>query len=596
MELPPWADSPRDFIRKMTKALESEHVSDHLHEWIDLIFGYKQQGAAAVEADNLYYYLTYEGAVDLDAVTDSRERDALIMQIQEFGQTPKQLFTAPHPCRNLVTGKGKAEASAAEEDAQLAPVEDKSPPHRLSPAGTPSATLAASNSGTNIMKDSAASRAPPLGRRTPSGDNLSNAGASAAASNIQRGGSPTPTAGSTPNRSATSSRDITSAEAQATLEELMQTSETALLKLQEEKRRLKHREAQGADRKGTKGTSSSAGGNTPNNYDDEDGDGVTIMHVDESFKLEVAQLLGASGSISNSGSGNNLALSDANSPNNSTNLSAKAPSTSPAPSSSSPSQKLKKSQGQASAGITPINGTFSAGSTSVSAGNTPTAVSASGRERKPADSLLTSVYNWTFGGSQPRPAVVTGGAGASAGGAAAGIKRADSGRVTPPPLPSPSALPRQDAASPVTASSSQGGSRANSSESTGISSSNPNISLFSPSINDTAAAFHRGNPRKVVMLGSEAFYWHSKPVTGVSAVIFTETSALPGSGAGSAMSAGSSSRGLPMSASRGGLQGQSRGALTTEVTHALVASVARDANLKVSNTLTAILIFCIVLF
>lgn len=81
-------------------ALESEWVSAHLHEWIDLIFGYKQRGEAAVEADNVYYYLTYEGMVDLDTIEDARAKDALIMQIQEFGQTPKQLFTRPHPCRH----------------------------------------------------------------------------------------------------------------------------------------------------------------------------------------------------------------------------------------------------------------------------------------------------------------------------------------------------------------------------------------------------------------------------------------------------------------------------------------------------------------
>jgi len=40
VKLPPWADNPVDFIHKHRMALESEHVSAHLNEWIDLIFGY----------------------------------------------------------------------------------------------------------------------------------------------------------------------------------------------------------------------------------------------------------------------------------------------------------------------------------------------------------------------------------------------------------------------------------------------------------------------------------------------------------------------------------------------------------------------------
>lgn len=39
VKLPPWAENPVDFILKHRMALESEHVSEHLHEWIDLIFG-----------------------------------------------------------------------------------------------------------------------------------------------------------------------------------------------------------------------------------------------------------------------------------------------------------------------------------------------------------------------------------------------------------------------------------------------------------------------------------------------------------------------------------------------------------------------------
>uniref|UniRef100_A0A061R8P8 Beach domain-containing protein n=1 Tax=Tetraselmis sp. GSL018 TaxID=582737 RepID=A0A061R8P8_9CHLO len=97
--LPPWARDPDDFIAKHRAALESPTVSANLHKWIDLIFGYKQRGREAVEANNVFHPLTYEGAVDLDAVSDPMERRALEVQINEFGQTPRQLFTSPHPPR-----------------------------------------------------------------------------------------------------------------------------------------------------------------------------------------------------------------------------------------------------------------------------------------------------------------------------------------------------------------------------------------------------------------------------------------------------------------------------------------------------------------
>lgn len=99
VELPRWASSPADFLAKHRCALESPYVSANLHHWVDLIFGYKQKGAAAEEADNVFYYLTYEGAVDISKVTHAAELKALETQINEFGQTPQQLFHSPHPPR-----------------------------------------------------------------------------------------------------------------------------------------------------------------------------------------------------------------------------------------------------------------------------------------------------------------------------------------------------------------------------------------------------------------------------------------------------------------------------------------------------------------
>ncbi|XP_057980626.1 BEACH domain-containing protein C2 isoform X2 [Malania oleifera] len=96
VRLPPWAENPVDFIHKHQMALESEHASAHLHEWIDLIFGYKQRGKEAVLANNVFFYITYEGTVDIDKITDPVQQRATQDQIAYFGQTPSQLLTVPH--------------------------------------------------------------------------------------------------------------------------------------------------------------------------------------------------------------------------------------------------------------------------------------------------------------------------------------------------------------------------------------------------------------------------------------------------------------------------------------------------------------------
>ncbi|KAI4356836.1 hypothetical protein L6164_000823 [Bauhinia variegata] len=96
VRIPAWAENPVDFIHKHRMALESEYVSSHLHEWIDLIFGYKQRGKEAIAANNVFFYTTYEGTVDIDKITDPVQQRATQDQIAYFGLTPSQLLTAPH--------------------------------------------------------------------------------------------------------------------------------------------------------------------------------------------------------------------------------------------------------------------------------------------------------------------------------------------------------------------------------------------------------------------------------------------------------------------------------------------------------------------
>lgn len=108
--LPKWAKGdPSRFIRINRLAMESEFVSRNLHNWIDLIFGFKQRGREAVKALNMFVHVTYEGQVDIDKIEDPVEREATIAQIQNFGQTPSRLERKPFPQRNIfVAAKEKS--------------------------------------------------------------------------------------------------------------------------------------------------------------------------------------------------------------------------------------------------------------------------------------------------------------------------------------------------------------------------------------------------------------------------------------------------------------------------------------------------------
>lgn len=101
MVLPPWADdNPEKFIAIQREALESDYVSLHLHEWIDLIWGVNQRGEEAIAHNNLFFNITYVDDLDIQSVSDESLRANMLVQVAQYGQTPSQLFTSPHPARS----------------------------------------------------------------------------------------------------------------------------------------------------------------------------------------------------------------------------------------------------------------------------------------------------------------------------------------------------------------------------------------------------------------------------------------------------------------------------------------------------------------
>uniref|UniRef100_A0A671PYY1 WD repeat- and FYVE domain-containing protein 4-like n=1 Tax=Sinocyclocheilus anshuiensis TaxID=1608454 RepID=A0A671PYY1_9TELE len=112
--LPPWAKGdPQEFIRVHREALESDYVSARLHLWIDLIFGYKQQGPHTVEALNTFHPYFYTDKHDRASMKDPVVKSTVLGYISNFGQMPKQLFTKPHPSRTPHKGTAGKETSVS---------------------------------------------------------------------------------------------------------------------------------------------------------------------------------------------------------------------------------------------------------------------------------------------------------------------------------------------------------------------------------------------------------------------------------------------------------------------------------------------------
>lgn len=101
VQLPLWSkQDPRLFICVLRQAIESEYVTQNLNYWIDLIFGYKQNKKAALDAINCYHPACYFG-YPVEQITDDLLRKAIETMIKTWGQTPKQIFSTSHPQPNL---------------------------------------------------------------------------------------------------------------------------------------------------------------------------------------------------------------------------------------------------------------------------------------------------------------------------------------------------------------------------------------------------------------------------------------------------------------------------------------------------------------
>ncbi|OHS94574.1 hypothetical protein TRFO_39228 [Tritrichomonas foetus] len=106
VSLPPWAkNNPVVYVWKMRMALESSQTRQNLNNWIDLIFGFKQRGQAAIDAINVYQPYCYDTCLkeknEEDELSIEADHDAMI----NFGQCPTQLFLQPHPNSQEVPNK-----------------------------------------------------------------------------------------------------------------------------------------------------------------------------------------------------------------------------------------------------------------------------------------------------------------------------------------------------------------------------------------------------------------------------------------------------------------------------------------------------------
>eukprot|EP00762_Andalucia_godoyi_P008263 ANDGO_03008.mRNA.1 BEACH domain-containing protein lvsB len=100
VELPPWARfDARLFVRQHRAALEASQVQYALPAWIDLMWGPAMAGQEALRRFNIFHPVSYAGFKDINACRDHVEREAVLTQVENYGQMPPQLFRDHHPLR-----------------------------------------------------------------------------------------------------------------------------------------------------------------------------------------------------------------------------------------------------------------------------------------------------------------------------------------------------------------------------------------------------------------------------------------------------------------------------------------------------------------
>ncbi|KAJ6233252.1 beige/beach-related [Anaeramoeba flamelloides] len=120
VQLPQWANNDVfDFIKLHRQALESDYISENLHNWIDLIFGYKQRGDDAIKGLNVYPEYTYLNHKEFGVIEDLDLKSEITDIIGTIGLCPKRLFKNPHPKKKFFSQMKKLKKKNSISKSQL---------------------------------------------------------------------------------------------------------------------------------------------------------------------------------------------------------------------------------------------------------------------------------------------------------------------------------------------------------------------------------------------------------------------------------------------------------------------------------------------